>query len=254
MLKTIFLTLSLGFSACSTFQKTPEVRFKVNDQQAIEAYAKVLVAYVNVKGEVDFNGLQKNPQDLETYVAYIAQKKWSDFKTRDELLAYHLNAYNALSMNTVIQKGIPETNAGFKKVRFFYLTKMEIGGQRMSLVAYEADYIRKMNEDRVHWALNCMAVSCPRLPRKPFSAETLNQDLQDLAVEFFNSDKNVHFSAEPNTVEVTEILKFFPEDFVPKKAASIVDYVNLYRQDKIPTNYKVNYIPYDWTINNSNRH
>ena len=254
MLKNTLIIMGLGLSSCATFQKTPVVKVVVSDQQAIEAYAKVLEDFVNVKGEIDFNGLQRSPQDLEDYVAYIAQKKWSDFKSSDELLAYHLNAYNALSMNTVIQKGIPETNAGFKKVQFFYLTKMEIGGQRMSLVTYETDFIRKMNEDRVHWALNCMAVSCPRLPRKPFAAETLNQDLQDLAVEFFNSDKNVRFDSDHKIVQVTEILKFFPEDFVPKKAATIVDYVNLYRQDKIPTNYSVNYIPYDWTINNSNRH
>ncbi len=254
MLKKFLLVLGFGLSACSTFQKTPVVRQIVNDQQAIQAYGKVLENFVNDKGEVDFNNLLKNPQDLESYVAYIAQKKWSDFKSGNELLAYHINAYNALSMNTVIQKGIPETNAGFKKVQFFYLTKMEVGGQRMSLVTYETDYIRKLNEDRVHWALNCMAVSCPRLPRKPFAAETLHDDLQKLAVEFFNSEKNVRVDSAHKIVEVTEIIKFFPEDFVPRKANSIIDYVNLYRQDKVPAEYKVKYIPYDWTINNSNRH
>lgn len=225
-----------------------------SESQAVESYDKVLKNFVDHTGAVDFEGLQKSPQDLENYVAYVAQKKFSDFTTRESLLAHHLNAYNALSMYTVIQKKIPVTNAGFNKVRFFYLTKMEIGGITMSLVTYENDFIRSMNEDRVHWALNCMAVSCPRLPQKPFTAENLNTDLQNQAVEFFNSEKNVRVQNNEKKVEVSEILKFFPKDFVPKKAPSIIEYINLYRKDKIPLDYKTEYISYDWTINNSNRH
>lgn len=253
LFKKAFLVCSLVMTGCSTMQKTPHQAAAVSETQAIAAYSKVLKNYVNSEGAVDFNGLLKQPQDLETYVSFVAQKKFSDFTSRESLLAHHLNAYNALSMYTVIQKNIPVSNSGFSKVRFFYLTKMEIGGLTMSLVTYENDFIRSMNEDRIHWALNCMAVSCPRLPQKPFLAETLDKDLQNLAQEFFNSEKNVRIYTGDKKVEVTEILKFFPKDFVPKKAPSIIDYINLYRQDKIPTDFKTEYISYDWTINNSNR-
>ena len=234
-------------------QKTPFIDRALDEFEARQAYANVLENYVNEKGEVDFDGLLKNPANLELYVAYVAEKKFSDFTSQESLLAHHLNAYNALSMYTVLQKGIPETNAGFKKVRFFYLTKMKIGGTQMSLVDYENKFIRSIGEDRVHWALNCMAVSCPRLPKKLFVGEALNDDLQALAVEFFNSPANVRISAEKNSVYVSEILKFFPEDFVPKKAKTVNEYVNLYRKNPIPLDYKTEYIPYDWTINNSNR-
>ena len=252
-IKKIILVSSLIITGCSTLQKTPRVSSPVGESQALTAYDKVLKNFVTKDGAVDFNSLQKQPLDLESYVSYVAQKKFSDFKSRESLLAHHLNAYNALSMYTVIQKNIPVSNSGFSKVRFFFLTKMEIGGSTMSLVTYESDFIRSMNEDRVHWALNCMAVSCPRLPQKPFVAETLDKDLQNLAEEFFNSEKNVRVHAADKKVEVSEILKFFPKDFVPVKAPSIVEYINLYRREKIPLDFKVEYIPYDWTINNSNR-
>lgn len=245
---------SLILMSCSTFQKTPPALAVQSETQAIGHYASVLKNYVNVAGAVDFEGLQKNPQDLESYVAFVAEKKFSDFTTRESLLAHHLNAYNALSMYTVVQKNIPITNAGFNKIRFFYLTKMVIGGKTMSLVTYENDFIRSMNEDRIHWALNCMAVSCPRLPRQPFVAETLNADLQKQAVEFFNSEINIRLNNQKKKVVVTEILKFFPKDFVPRKAPSVIEYINLYRQEKIPLDFKTEYISYDWTINNSNRH
>lgn len=252
LLRRTLLVSSLILTGCSTLQKTPHAAI-VNENQAIAAYSQVLKNYVNEAGAVDFNGLQKQPKDLETYVSYVAQKKFSDFTTREDLLAHHLNAYNALSMYTVLQKNIPESNAGFSKVRFFYLTKMEIGGKTMSLVTYENDFIRSMNEDRVHWALNCMAVSCPRLPRSPFEAKSLDQNLQNLAEEFFNSEKNIRPNSAEKKVEVSEILKFFPKDFVPRKAPSVIEYVNIYRREKIPLDFKTDYIPYDWTINNSNR-
>ncbi len=253
-IKKLLLLSFLFLSACSTLQKTPSINKAIDEFEAKQAYAKVLENYVNDKGQVDFEGLQKNPENLEMYVAYVAEKKFTDFTTPDSLLAHHLNAYNALSMYTVLQKGIPQTNAGFKKVNFFYLTKMDIGGTRMSLVDYENNFIRSLQEDRVHWALNCMAVSCPRLPRKPFVPETLNKDLQSLAVEFFNSATNVQIVPTKKKVLVTEILKFFPKDFVPKKAKSINEYVNLYRKNPIPLDFEIDYIPYDWTINNSNHH
>lgn len=234
-------------------QKTPVIDRALDEFEARQAYAKVLENYVNDKGEVDFDGLLKNPANLELYVAYVSEKKFSDFTSQESLLAHHLNAYNALSMYTVLQKGIPETNAGFKKVRFFYLTKMKIGGMQMSLVDYENNFIRSIGEDRVHWALNCMAVSCPRLPKKLFVGDTLNKDLQALSVEFFSSPSHVQVNSEKNIVSVSEILKFFPEDFVPKKAKTVNEYVNLYRKNLVPLDYKIEYIPYDWTINNSNR-
>ncbi len=249
-----FVLLAFFLSSCSTFQKTPILAGTDNEAEAIAAYAMILQNYVNDRGEVDFEGLAKNSTNLERYVSFVAKKKFSDFKSPDSLLAHHLNAYNALSMYTVLQKGIPKTNAGFKKVKFFFLTKMEIGDLEMSLVDYENNYIRSIGEDRIHWALNCMAVSCPRLPRVPFYAENLNKDLQSLTVEFFNMESNVRVEESKKTVFVTEILKFFPKDFVPKKAPSILDYVNLYKSNPVPTTYEVDYIPYDWTINNSNRH
>ncbi len=252
LVKRLTVLSAFLLTACSTFQKTNLSTQVVDEKKALEAYARVLQNFVNSAGEVDFEGIKKEPLDLETFVNYVSQKRFSDLTTPESLLAHHLNAYNALSMFTVVQKGIPKTNAGFSKVRFFYLTKMDIGGKEMSLVTYENDYIRSIGEDRVHWALNCMAVSCPRLPQKPFTAKTLNQDLQTLAVLFFNSEKNVQVDEKNKIVHVSEILKFFPKDFVPKKAATIIDYINLYRDKKISADIATEYIPYDWTVNNSN--
>ncbi len=241
-------------SACSTMQKTPTSGSNLDSNKALEAYSRVLKNFVNKEGEVDFEGLEKDSKDLSDFVFYVAKKKFVDLGNPEQALAHHLNAYNALSMYTVLQRGIPKSNSGLSKLFFFRLTKMEIGAEIMSLEAYEKNFIRSLGEDRVHWALNCMSVSCPRLPQEPFRAENLEDELQAGAVEFFNSDKNIKVNDQNKEVSVSEILHFFPEDFVPKKAPTIATYVNLYRKTPVPSDYKVRYIPYDWTINNSRRH
>lgn len=245
--------LASMFGCASKIKLSDSVAPVADAATALDAYQRVLKKFVNPAGEVDFKALAADMKDLEVYIRYVSETPFSSFGNRDELLAHHLNAYNALSMYTVIRKDIPKTNAGLGKVFFFLLTKLKIGGEWMSLSTYENEYIRKMNEDRIHWALNCMAVSCPRLPQEIFRASTLQADLQKLSVEFFNSPTHVRVVREDKQLFVTEILKFFPEDFVPTKAPSIPAYVNLYRSEKVAEDLTVKYIPYDWTINDSNR-
>jgi hypothetical protein len=93
-----------------------------------------------------------------------------------------------------------------------------------------------------------MARSCPRLPKEPFRAETLDSDLDRLAREFLNDPRNATVDPAARVVRFSEILKFYTEDF-RKAAPSLVAYANRYRDEKIPEDYRVEFIPYDWTLN-----
>ena len=96
--------------------------------------------------------------------------------------------------------------------------------------------------------MNCMARGCPRLPREPFKADLLDAELQASSQYFFNEARNVELLPEKKTVRFNQILQFYTEDFT-KKAPSLIAYVNQYREDKIPAGWKVEFIPYDWTLN-----
>lgn len=237
-------------AGCASKVTVPEARIANPDA----AWARVLKRFVNEKGHVDFAGLSRDRRDLEEYVAFVAKKSpQSDpasFPSPDHKLAYYLNSYNALSMYNVILRDIPKDNGSFfKRFGFFYLTKFSIGGEYQSLYAYENDVIRKLDDPRVHVALNCMAMSCPRLPQVPFEPKTLQTQLNAQAIEFYNEERNVQVDKVNKTVRFSEILSFFTEDFL-KKSPSLVAYVNQYRKEKIPEDYRVDFIPYDWTINN----
>ncbi|MGH8477509.1 MAG: DUF547 domain-containing protein [Methylococcales bacterium] len=218
----------------------------------IRAWAEVLNKFVDDSGRIDFQGLKHDRTALDEYVAYVASTGFDAFPRRDDLIAHHINAYNALAMWAVLEKGIQLTHAGLNKVLFFYNTKMKIGKTDLSLYAYENDFIRPLGEERVHFALNCMAVSCPRLPKKPFSGKDLQQELDRETRLFLAEPRNLRIDRENKTVWLSEILDFYPEDFL-KKAPSVTAYVARYDKRLIPGTYEVRFIPYDWRINDSSR-
>ena len=221
-----------------------------------DAWTRVLEQFVDAEGRVDFDSLAKNRADLDRFVSYVYDTAPNNqpqlFTSPEAVLAFHLNAYNALAMHKVIESSIPVTLAGFNKVRFFYFGKLQTGGAPVSLYDYENDVIRALGEARVHFALNCMSVGCPRLPREPFLAATLEQQLERAARRFFNDPRHITVDPARKVVRLSEILQFYPEDFL-KVAPSLISYVNRYRDIKVPDSYAIEYIPYDWTINRQPR-
>lgn len=245
------LALLVICTACATFVPPPTGPVTARDPQA--AWAEVLRKHVDEQGRVDFQGLAADRAELDAYVAWVAQvSPASDpalFPTEQDRVAHYINSYNALAMYNVLDAGIPETLAGVRKVPFFFLRQVQIGGERMSLYAYENRIIRPTGEERVHFALNCMAAGCPQLPREPFTATGLDAELDREAKEFFAEARNLAVDPERKLARVSEILKFYTEDFLAD-APSLVAYINRYRATPIPSDYDVAFIPYDWRVNN----
>ena len=193
-------------AGCSTLVPAPaappENRPVVGSPEA--AWARVLARFVDERGEVDFPALARDRADLDRYVRYVAETPL-DALSGDVKYAHMINAYNALSMFNVIESGIPQTHAGLNKVKFFILRKLPIGGQAMSLYAFENDVIRPFAraraDPRVHFALNCSAVSCPVLPQRPFMPGAIDTELEREARAFFaRSEKLPHRPGDANGV------------------------------------------------------
>ena len=245
------LLVSLLFAGCASVPR-PDVNATAPTTPPYEAWARVLEKHVDDQGRVNFAGVARDRADLDRFVAYVYDNGPNNrpelFPTPSHVLAFHINAYNALAMHKVVVTGIPETNAGLRKVGFFYLGKVKVGGEPISLYDYENKVIRPLGDTRIHVALNCMSVSCPHLPREVFTAEKLEMQLEREAKKFFNEVRNVQVDDAVKKFKVSEILKFYTEDFLAK-APSLAAYVNRYREVKVPENYAVDFIAYDWTIN-----
>lgn len=222
---------------------------------ALQSWARVLTSFVDEQGRTDFIALAENADDLDHFVRFIESTSPAStpdlFVTPDDVMAYHINAYNALAMYGVISEGIPsDFDSFFKRLRFFKFRSVVIGGEKTSLQDYENDVIRPLGEARAHFALNCMVRDCPRLPQQPFKAETLEQQLESATQEFFNKQKHLRVDDKKSTVHVSGILKFYTGDFVASgKKSDLPQYINRFRETKIPVDYRVKFIDYDWTIN-----
>ena len=229
---------------------------EVQQSDPYQPWARVLMKFVNERGEVDFHALAHDRADLDAFLAYIAHVSPRSapglFANREAKLAFYINAYNALAMFNVVDSDFPRSLSGFTKVKFFGFKRLTIGGERMSLYALENDVIRQQGDERVHFALNCMAVGCPRLPQAPFRSENLDRQLDAGAREFFRENRNLQVDPERKLVRVSSILKFYTGDFLARMP-TLIAYINLYASTQIPSDYRVEFIDYDWTVNDQHR-
>lgn len=224
-------------------------------EEALANWSNVLEQFVDNQGRTDFIALAKNTTELQKVVNYIAlvspDSNAESFPTKDHVLAYHINSYNALAMSGVIERGLPKDfNSFFKRASFFKFRKVIIGGKKTSLYDYENKVIRSLGEPRIHFALNCMVRDCPRLPQKPFLSTTLEQQLESVTKEFFTKEKHILIDHKKRTVHLSWILDYYIKDFVPSGSKKdLLAYVNNYLKQPIPLDYKVHFIKYNWTVN-----
>ena len=216
------------------------------------AWTTVLTRHVDDAGRIDFDSLRQNHADLDRVVAFIAavdpDSQPQRFPDKRSRLAFYINVYNALTMYRVVQASVPEGLGGLTKFAFFYLPTFTIGGKSISLHTFKNGVIRQLGEERVHFALNCMAVSCPRLPRVAFSAAALDGQLDTAARTFIGDSRNVWIEHAKREVWLSAIFDFYTQDFLAH-APSLIAYVNGYRAAQVPADFNVRFLEYHWTVN-----
>jgi hypothetical protein len=233
-----------------------------------DVFDRVLKQFVNASGLVDYTGLQAHPEDLKTYLALLAQYSPDAtperFPSRADSLAYWINAYNAFAISGVIEAYPVKSVRDIKWLYgFFNRTRYVAGGTQLTLKHIENEIVRKVFQDpRIHAALNCASMGCPRLPQRAFRPETLQEDLEDDMQTFLNEQRNVRIDRTEKRIYLSNILKVFGSDFTdwytqnhPVVSATVLDYLQLYLpQDdaqylKQHPNLKIQYIDYDWRLN-----
>jgi hypothetical protein len=236
----------------------------------------VLQRFVDEKGRVDYAGLARDPAQLDAYYAQLARiSPDSDpalFPSADARLAYWINAYNAAALETVLRHYPIES---VKDVRspalfflprlagFFYLQQVTLGGKKTNLYELEMGLIRKRFADpRIHFALNCASISCPRLPREAFTAEALQGQLARETQLFISEERNVLIDPAAGTITLSSIFDWYDEDFLdwlqserPEAEQSLVGYVEPYLSTSAAALLRacepceVEFREYDWGLN-----
>ncbi len=234
-----------------------------NDTFDHSEWTDILSKHVDEQGLVDYKGLHADREAFDRYVAKIetiSPVTHPDmFPTSADQLAYYMNAYNALVFKGVLKRG-PEKKSVWRGLisgyNFFVKMKITVGGTKTNLKKLEDDIIRAVYKDpRIHAAINCASISCPRLPQTAFTGADLEQQLDQAMSEFVNSETHVQVNPGTNTVRVSKIFDWFKKDFLDYETAnnnpspSLLAYINRYRDAKIPDDYKVSFLSYNKGIN-----
>lgn len=247
----------LALDIFSWYKKTSGNRVQLDDIVYDESivvdhseWSKLLHKHVSLNGNVDYKGILNNRLALEDYLNTLSTNPPNPSLSKNEKLAYWINAYNAFTVKLIIDHyplnsikdisdGLPMINSPWD-IKFF-----KIGGVDFDLNTIEHEILRKQfDEPRIHFAINCASFSCPKLRNEAFEAKNLENQLQDQASDFINdSTKN---QITDTAINVSSIFKWFKSDFT--KNGSLHEYLRLYNSKIDPKNNIV-FGEYDWMLN-----
>ena len=214
-----------------------------------ETYDALLQKYVQGAG-VDYAGWHKNGADrkaLTGITGAIAAENLSG-KSKDEKLAFYINAYNANILDKILDEYPTDGPGGggyFGRNKFFKKLDFQVAGKTTNFSALENEIIRPtFNEPRIHFAINCASDSCPKLHDRAFTAENLDGLLTELTKHFVNDDPD-GVTVKGGTAYISKIFDWYAEDF--KAAGGAKSYINQYRDTPITGDVK--FQSYKWTLN-----
>lgn len=213
----------------------------------------LLHRHVSKEGWVDYKGMIKDSMALQQYLAQLsaANPNSTDW-TENQKMAFWINAYNAFTVKLIVDhypvKSIKDIKRGIPFVNTVWDIKfIKIGGKIYDLNNIEHSILRPDYKDaRVHAAINCASYSCPALRAEAFTAEKLDAQLSDAMRIFVNDPLRNRVTA--SQADISEIFKWFRGDFT-RGAGSIRGFLNQYAHTGLKSNGKINYLNYDWRLN-----
>ncbi|WP_299213218.1 DUF547 domain-containing protein, partial [uncultured Dokdonia sp.] len=130
---------------------------------------------------------------------------------------------------------------------FFDKITYELGGVKTTLNELENILLRKVfpQEARFHFVLVCAGLGCPPIINEAYTPGKLETQLQRQTTIALNNPNFI--KVKGNKVQLSQIFEWYKADFTQN--GNEIDYINTFRKEAIPTNAKVSYYPYDWTLN-----
>lgn len=197
---------------------------------------------------VDYPAIKANGSLDKAYRALAAfdPKRLS---SREERLAFYINAYNILALKTVADHwpvdSIKDVGGLFKPV--WDRPAGQLGGKTVSLGEVEHKILRPLGEPRIHLAIVCASVSCPDLRSEPYTAAKLPSQLDEQTQRFLdNAGKGLIVG--PDRIKISKIFDWFEKDFAA--AGGVAAFIRRYKPE-LPDLKIDAAIDYDWSVNGS---
>ena len=258
--------------ACLALLAIPSTPSAQSDARQ-RAFDEVLDMYVR-DGEVYYRALKIERAKLDGYVNSLASVSVERLG-RDERVAFWLNAYNALVLQTVIDHyPIQKRSADYpaKSIRqipgAFERLPHRVGGRTVTLDQIEQTILLPFQDPRVFLALGRGALGSGRLRSEAFTAQRLEMQLAEAALECATRARCLSIDREADTIGVSSVFSWREKEFVAKygdaappafAARSPLEraviallqpkLLTIEREMLSKNTFRLVYIPFDWTLN-----
>eukprot|EP00659_Diplonema_papillatum_P006834 gene6834-10484_t len=227
------------------------------------------VSYLSIPSHDDWPGF------LEAF----SEIQGVDLSAMDEgaKKSFIINLYNLCILVAFSMVGIAQSD--MRRLSFFDNVKVDVGGHLYSFNQLESGLLRgnrkvpfhlsrpfakgdkrlafacREVDNRIHFALNCGAKSCP--PVKRFRKEAVHEELDVVATAFFEDN----LSVEGTVVTTTTLFKWYKEDFGGTDEG-VLQFLARYtvdgpRKDQLKAllksgKFSIKFFPYSWETDSAN--
>ena len=244
MIKNIILSLILWIPlilGCTSLANTPDT---IQDEKPDHGlWDNIVQKYVDDYGNVDYKTLKEQPGAVLGYLDHLSGFPPAPDWSRADSLAYYINLYNAATVKLILEN-YPVTS--IKDIPKPWSSKfIRIGREIVSLGYLEHRVLRKMDEPRIHFAINCASFSCPKLWNKAFTADSLEIQLETVTRDFIQDVRYNDLDSE--SWELSQIFNWYKSDF--KSIGGIRTFIAGYSQRESDPEIRITYKKYDWSLN-----
>ncbi|MBL4884745.1 MAG: DUF547 domain-containing protein [Planctomycetaceae bacterium] len=234
------------------------------DQIRHDEFNTLLKRYVDADGYVDYKSWQASRADrghLQNYLKQLSKANPKLSAGKPARLAYWINAYNAVTIEGILQvyptSSIRNHTAKLVGYNIWKQLKLQVGDGQYSLEEIEHQVLRKMGEPRIHFAIVCASVGCPRLRNEAYTASHLESQLAENTQDFFSRSQHLQVDASRKTLKLSSLIDWFASDFGTTQSQQL-QYLGRY----MPKNAqqlihdpktKLSYLKYNWNLNDRSR-
>lgn len=229
------------------------VKAAASYEQFLGLYGSLLEAYVRPSEQ---NSVAYNGVDYDRWSADVRHQKAltalqesdpAQFGSQAEQMAFSINAYNFLTIDLIVREDERDSikNLGSLFTSPWRKYEWTIAGQSYTLDQIEHEILRPMGDARIHFAINCAALSCPDLRDEPYKASILDAQL-DEQVRLTLNNPSKGFRMENEVVYVTKVMDWFSEDF---DNGDLSSWLSRNLNAPLDQNTRVDVMNYDWSLN-----
>ncbi len=202
-------------------------------------------------GFVDYDGIKADPA-FSRYVAGLASAGDASLEESNTRLALLINAYNAFAIQGILDGYSPTSMLG--RYRFFKRHEYSLLGTTTTLEDLEHGQLLPLGEPRLHFAIVCASISCPRLASEAYTPAALDAQLDAATRAFANDGTRNRYDPVRQIAFLSRIFDWYEADFV-RAAGSTQKYLARYVSDPAVREilardgFEVRFVDYDWDLN-----